>query len=120
MSHQPLLINAIRLASALALLVSVMTSPIRPAPAASGNSQPDCLRRNFGIPGKAATNHRPHVPATSRIVQVKALSSESRLDWMTLPDRHDADLACPPSASVGTARDSIAFSSDRAIHPLRC
>ncbi len=119
MSHQSLLPNAIRLISALALLVSVMASPIRPAPTASGGSHPDCLRRNFGIPGKAANHHRPHVPATSRVVQVKALSSQTKLDWTTPPARHGADPACPPS-SLAAGRYASAPGSDRAIHPLRC
>lgn len=119
MSHQPLLTNAIRLASAVALLVSVMTSPIRPAPTAGG-SQRECLRRNFGVPGKAAPNHRPHVPATSRVVQVKAVSSQSKPNWMTPSDRQDADLAYPRSPSVGSAQRSTALGIERAIHPLRC
>jgi hypothetical protein len=120
MSHLPLLKNAIRLATAAALLVSVMISPIRPAPKASGGSRPDCFRRNFGIPGKATTNHRPHTPATARIVQVKAVSSESKLDWMTSPACPDADLACASSPSIGAERYSFSLAIDQAIHPLRC
>jgi hypothetical protein len=120
MSHQPLLINAIRLASAVALLVSVMTSPIRPAPKAGGGSQHECLRRNFGVPGKAAPSHRPHVPATSRVVQVKAVSSQSKPSWMAPSVRQDADLAYPPAPSAGSAQHSTALGIERAIHPLRC
>src|SRR5262249_40380895 len=111
---------AIRLATAVALLVSVMTSPIRPAPKASGSSQPDCFRRNFGIPGKATTHHRPHAPVTSRVVQVKAVSSECKLDWTAPPAGHDADLADSLASSIGAGRHSSALGIDRAIHPLRC
>ncbi len=119
MSHQPFYKNAIRLATALALLVSVMVSPIRPASMASSGSHPDCFRRNFGIPGKSTTNHRPHVPLTSRVVKVKALSSQSKLDLSTLPAGQYAHRTYP-SPSVGPERDSMALATDRAIHPLRC
>jgi hypothetical protein len=120
MSHHSLLKNAIRLATAVALLVSVMISPIRPAPRASGSSQSDCFRRIFCIPSKATTNHRPHIPATSRIVQVKAVSSESKLHWMTPPAHHASALADSLSSSIGAERYSSDLSIDRAIHPLRC
>lgn len=121
MSHPSLLKNAIRFATAVALLVSVMTSPIRPAPRASGSSRPDCFRRNFGIPSKATTNHRPHIPATARIIQVKAVSSESKPDWMTPTAYHASALTDSLfSSSIGAERYSSALSIDRAIHPLRC
>jgi hypothetical protein len=112
--------HAIRLTTALALLAAVMTSPIRPSKAAGGGSHPDCLRRNFGIPAKADTAHRPASPVPSRVVQVKALSSERRLDLTGDSARQYVDPACPSPASPEPERDSTAFRLDRAIHPLRC
>jgi hypothetical protein len=122
MSRQPLYKNAIRLATALALLVSVMISPIRPAPKVGGNahlSLLDCLRSNLGIPSKATTNHRPHVPATSRVVQVKAVSSQSKLDLSPLPAGDDTHPVCP-RPTVPPEQGSTALGTPRAIHPLRC
>jgi hypothetical protein len=117
MPKQFVLNHVVRLVSALALLAAVMTSPIRPSKAASGTSQPDYLRRNFGIPRHGST-HRTAVPHTSRVVQVKALSSQTRLDWTTHPARHHDDLARTDSREP--RRASSAFHLDRAPHPLRC
>lgn len=121
MSHQPLLCKDVtRIATAMALLVSVMISPIRPAPGPLGGAHLDCLRRNFGIPGKATTNHRPHVPVTSRVIQVKALSSHNKFDWSPPAACHGVAPACPPSFVVGPEWDSQAVRFDRSNHPLRC
>jgi hypothetical protein len=120
MSKHSLLNNAIRLFAALALIVSVMSSPIRPLLAASrsGTSRPDYLRRNFGIPGKAGTSHRPQVPITSRVVQVKALSSEHEMIWTTDPVCRGISMLCTPSHR--TQHDSAPVAIDVALHPLRC
>lgn len=120
MSKHSLLNNAIRLAAALALLVSVMISPIRPLRAArgTGSSHPDYLRRNFGIPGKAATHHRPHVPIPSRVVQVKAISSEHEPGWTTDPVYRGADLLF--TSLRRPERDSAPLAIVRSSHPLRC
>lgn len=119
MSRQSLHKSAIRLTTALALLVSVMISPIRTASAASGGYHPEYLRRDFGIPGKTPTNHRPHVPATSRVVQVTAVSSQSKPELSSLPARGDTHLVCP-FPTVPPGQDSTALAAGRSIHPLRC
>jgi hypothetical protein len=121
MSHQSLQSNAIRLLAAVALLVSVMVSPTRPAPVSGGPSHPDYLRRNFDIPSKVATHHRPHTPVTSRVVQVKALSAQRKLDWSNPSARPDADLAYPPRSDRPSGDSTVAGTgTGRAIHPLRC
>jgi hypothetical protein len=112
--------RAIRLATALALLAAVMTSPIRPPKASGDGSHVDCLRRNFGIPAKADTTHRLASTAPSRVVQVKALSSESKPDWTADSARQHVDPACVPPATLEPERHSTTFALGRAIHPLRC
>ncbi len=121
MSNQSRLNCAIRLATALALLAAVVISPLRPAirVLATDSSQVDCLRRNFGMPGKAGTtHHRPHSPVTSRVVQVKALSSQHKLDWTSGSVPHRIDLAYAPS--LGPGRHSTDLGLDHTAHPLRC
>jgi hypothetical protein len=111
--------HAIRFVAALALLVSVMTSPIRTSKAAvsTGTSAPDCLHCNFDVPGKTVTP-RPHVPVTSRVVVVKALSTQSELDLIDTPDGHRFDLHAGPSAE--SRPDSASSRLPEAAHPLRC
>ncbi len=121
MSNLSRLNRAIRLATALALLVAVMVSPIRPAITAhaTGHSRADRLRRNFGMPSKSSTtHHRPHAPVTSRVVQVKALSSQRQPDWTSDSVQHRVDLASAPSLEPG--RHSTALGLDHTAHPLRC
>jgi hypothetical protein len=60
------------------------------------------------------------VPATSRIVQVKAVSSESKLDWVAPAINHGVVLAGLSSGTVGSGRHSTALGTVRASHPLRC
>jgi hypothetical protein len=121
MSNQSHLHRAIRLVTALMLLAAVMTSPIRPAIAvyAGGSSHVEYLRRDFGVPGKASTtHHRPHTPATSRVVQVKALSSHRELDWTSDCVHHHVDLLDGPSVESG--RHATALGLDHTTRPLRC
>jgi hypothetical protein len=107
----------VRFLSALVLLVSVMVSPVRPN-AASGVSSPNHLNRDFGVPAKAPAHHRPHVPC--RIVQVKAVSCESRLKGVGPPSplriAPPSMLALSPESATASSR----FRIDRAYHSLRC
>jgi hypothetical protein len=121
MSRQSPLNRAIRFATASALLAAVMTSPIRPANAvvATSTSRVDCLRRNFGMPAKAATtNHRPHTPVNSRVVQVKAVSSQQELDLTSDPVPHRTDPLYTSSPEAGQPSTVLGFV--QTVHPLRC
>jgi hypothetical protein len=134
MSDQSPFNRAIRFATAVALLAAVMTSPIRPVVTAlatgtpqanylrrdvTGSPQVHYLDRNFGVPGKASTtHHRPHAPVTSRVVQVKAVSSQHTPDWTSDPARHRAGPPQAPSLEAG--RQSTVVDFDRTVHPLRC
>ena len=112
--------HGIRAASALALLVAVMTSQIRPSRSTCVPSQPECLRRNFAIPSSHST--RPSAASVSpRAVPVKALPSENNekeLSGTIRPVGCSLDLSA--HASPKPARDLTAFGLDRAPHPLRC
>jgi hypothetical protein len=119
MRKQVVLHNAIRFVSALALLVSVMTSPIRPN-ATSGLAHSNHLRRNFGLPGKAPANHRPHLPNPSRVVQIKALSSESTSDFMVHPSPDLIDSPDLVGQPVECTQDPIVFHLDRMSYAPRC
>src|SRR5262249_3319244 len=90
-------------------------------PKASGDGSPvDCLRRNFGIPARADRIYRPASPAPSRVVQVKALSSESKPDRTADSARQYVDPACVLPATLEPERHSTTFAPGRAIRPLRC
>ena len=69
-------LNRIRIASAAAILLAVMISPIRPAKCANGSVDPECFRRNFGpskvIPASVSLKQVP-----SRLIQLKAISCEN-------------------------------------------
>lgn len=119
--RRPLVLNhAIRLASALALLVSVMTSPIRPI-ASSRVSHPNHLRRNFGIPGKVPASHRPHIPVPSRVMQVKALSFGSKLlCMMECPDSQRIDLPRLLERFAASWPEMNSFALDRTSYAPRC
>jgi hypothetical protein len=122
MSNQSHLNLAIRFATALALVAAVMTLPIRPAITAigRGNSEIDCLHRNIAIPGKATTHHRPTAPVNSRVVQVKALSSSSKLSRTACVVGRCLGLTSPPSRLPDRLSSTLTSGLDRAAHPLRC
>ncbi len=76
MANQRLLNNGIRVAAALALVVAVMSSPIRPMRATNG-ARSDHFLRNFVMPKGGSGHHRSPAPPLSRVLQVKALHAES-------------------------------------------
>ncbi len=108
----------IRAVSALALLVAVMSSPIRPL-RPYGDSPPGSLRRNFGMPH----SHFPRPSAASiapRAVQVKALTSKTETELSETTRLVGFSLDLSPHSSPNTARGLSASGLDRALHPLRC
>lgn len=119
MRKQVVLNHVIRIASALALLVSVMTSPIR-SNASRGNSHPDHLRCNFGIPNKVPAHHRPHVPAPARVMQVKALSCESKVFCVDGLVGRLIDLTCQVHHPAGSTGGFRIFQLDRTSYAPRC
>jgi hypothetical protein len=107
--------RVVHIMSALKLVASVLTSPIRPLKAATGPAHTDCLRGNFGIP-KGHSYHWPAAPLASRMIQVKALSSETNPGWASHSAGHHA--ATLRTTSPEPRRRLSAFNPVRAPHPL--
>lgn len=114
-----LLSRTLRLVTCLALLVSVMTSPIRPG-VYRGISHPNHLKRNFGIPGKVHSSPRPHIPTPVRVRVVKAISSQSKLVGAALSHYVRINPACLASHRPEALHDSAPFRLDRSYHSPRC
>jgi hypothetical protein len=121
MADRNVLTRWICVASALALLVAVMTSPLQPLSSNGGLSRPDCLRRNFALPlsGSASVSLKS---ITLRTVPVKAVRSENEQE-------KQSRAACPSWCSLGLpptfSLQSLAWAPPalgltRASQPLRC
>ena len=119
MCKQVIVNHAICLISGLALLVSVMTSPIR-SNVTSSISHPNHLRRNFGVPSKAPAHQRPNIPVGSRVVQVKALSTETKVECLEYPSSLRMDLPYLAALPVESIQDLPACLLDRTSYAPRC
>ncbi len=122
MANRLVLNRWIEVTTALALMVAVITSPIRPSRSANYPSDHACLRRNFSLPPARSTPQSVTPGISGYASRVKALPSEDReeeeLTWTTRP-------ACylfifQPSSPPKPARDSASGGPIRAIRPLRC
>lgn len=121
MFSQKRLIVAIRVASTLALLVSVMSPPLRGSSSAVGTFRPNHLCCNFAIP-------QTHLPllrtklVISRVAPVKAIRSETEgqeRDGALSPVPCFVDFPLFSSLQTPT-RDLANFGLARAYIPLRC
>lgn len=123
MADRNVLNRWICIASALALLVAVMTSPLQPLSSNGGLglSRPDCLRRDFAIPLTHSATH-PLKSLTLRTAPVKAVRSESEeenLSRAAAPSWNH--LGLPPSFShQAPAWAPADLVPTRASQPLRC
>jgi hypothetical protein len=112
--------RVIGIASALMLVVAVLSSPIRPPRSTDSHARPECLRRNFGLPSKQSYPTRPSASSLgSTLVRVKAVTSE-REDVVKLTRRPGHLLHSPPVPHRIHRRAGVAAGLDRAVHPLRC
>ena len=117
MSDGTFLNRGLCVATAAALLVAVMTSPIR---SSDDTLRPDYLRRNFGVPSQDA--HRlasKSIPL--RTVQVKAVSTanQEKPGRAASPTRRSSDL--PHARSLGRPSwDRAGFAPPPGFRPLRC
>ena len=119
MSSREILKRGICIASALALLLAVMTSPIRPSSAAGGYPRPDCLRRNFAIPPTHSTRLSV-TSVTSLSGRVKALRSESEEEVSRTASPPCSPFDSPPPPVSFPLGDLTAFVLIRSTRPLRC
>jgi hypothetical protein len=121
MSSRTLLRSGIKLVSSLALLVAVMTSPIRPALSNRHTSRPDFLRRNFGIP-RSTPSRFDSKSITAAPVRFKALLNEGEEEEVVELARLASSVPSSDFPSHPTpARDAIVpLASQGALRPLRC
>ena len=118
MAHRRLLNNGIRVAAAMALVVSVMSSPIRPIHPTT-TVQPDHFRV-FGMPKGHTTHHRAPAPLHSRVLVVKAVRAETEDRLSETAGRAPLLFFSPPALSSGVVSSGNRLEIVRATHPLRC
>ena len=112
--------TGLRILAALALVVAVLTSPIRPTKWLGAGGERDCLRRNFAL-AKVSPLPCSVKQVPSRLVQVKAIASETDEEEFTGAVRSAVsyfDLHSTPSTKPG--RNPISPGLALTIHPLRC
>jgi hypothetical protein len=121
MSDRNILNRGICVASALALLVAVMTSPIRSLCPVNACSRLDCLRRNFAIPAThpARISLKTVVLRTAPVKAVRSETEEEKLSGTSCPAWCASDL--PPSSSPkAPAWAPATFGLAQSSQPLRC
>lgn len=119
MASRTLLSKGVNVAAAIALIVAVLTSPIRHPRRAFLTSPLECLRRNFALP-QPHTAPSPHVPVKARVVQIKALPSVSE-ERLSDGGRLDFYILDPGfSFTIIPVGIQFAPSLTGVIHPLRC
>ena len=121
MATQSVLNYGIRVTSALALMLAVMNSPIRPSRFGTDQSGRDFLRRNFATASVPLTRlSLTSVP--SRADRIKAFVSENSEEEFgratTPPACGPRDLR--PTPSLKSPRAFATIGVDFAARPLRC
>jgi hypothetical protein len=115
------LASTLWLTSSLALLASVLVVPIRTSEFVTVSSQPDCLRRDFGLPPGQSATHFSKAMATDAVLEVDALPSESeeqeRADAL---DEPRVSFLIPCSFRKVPDRQFIDPHSVLTLYPLRC
>lgn len=111
---------SVRVVTALALLVAVTTSSIRPQNLAGVNSPADHVRRNFA----SHTEHSARLTAASvpsRLGWVKAVRSEKEEEDLSGTARPADDVfdLCPPQSPIPSGHFSTTGDVP-SFHPLRC
>ena len=102
--------TCIRVASAVALLMAVVTSPIRPS-GSTRSLSPNYVRRNLALPPTPPTR-LPAVSVSSSLVRVKALLRKATRNWSRRPTRSAARLtllSLPHPDLLGISHLSAAF-----------
>jgi hypothetical protein len=114
---------SLRVASAVALLVALTTSPLRPLHSSCSSVRPEFARSDWaGIPGRSSfpTRLLP-TSVTVRPVSVKALPSaneEEELDGDSQPALRQFDL-CSSVSPISIAKLAT-DGNTHSFHPLRC
>lgn len=119
MGQQCALNRAVCLASALTLLVSVMSSPIRPD-VAGKIANPTRLRRNSAIPDDLGPNGRSPLPFVSSVVRVGAVSDDCEPRLPPSDRSCRAEIGGPAAPSIVSPRAPSPAGLDGFRHALRC
>ena len=121
MSERDTLNRGIGAAAALALLVAVMTSPIRPASALGTGRRAGHHRRNFAMPPSHSTRLCV-TSVTPRAMPLKAVRMESEVEENSgAPCPAGPALVPPPPAPLQAPdRDWATAGGGRVPPPLRC
>ncbi len=119
MANRSILNHGIRIASVLALLAGVMTSPLRPSRLVAGVPSPRFHSDNLALPRTVSSR----ISATwfgSQPLLVKALPAESEeeLNRTTGPVWFGLDQ--PPAVAFKSEWILTASGFDLVFHPLRC
>jgi hypothetical protein len=119
MSKRNVLDRGVCVASALALLLAVMTSPIRPVDTLRTCSPPNCLRRNFAIPPTHTARHflKLATLGASLVKAVRSENEEEKLSRASRPAWYFFGLLPSPNASSSKL---ITPGLIRVSQPLRC
>jgi hypothetical protein len=114
------LVTAFRLASSLALVVSVLIAPIRsPRPVAVA-SRSECLRGDFALPPGQPTARLSGVRDDDAVAEVNALPSENEEQGADALDEPRVSFLIPWSFRKVPDRQLIAPRSILSLYPLRC
>ena len=115
------LVSALWLTSSLALLASVLITPIQTSGFVTVSSRPDCLRSNFALPPGQPTTRLSATMAADAVLQVNALRSENEeQDWTDPLDDPRVSFLIPCSFRKVPDRQLIAPRSILSLFPLRC
>jgi hypothetical protein len=115
--------HCVRVVSALALLVAMTTSPLRPFKANSGSDRPDAVRSNLAGAPKHLSFPTRLLPTSvvSRPVSVKALPTSNEEEELDGASHPDSDLFDPPhSVCAMPSAKPVPVSNVRSPHLLRC
>lgn len=105
--------------SAVALVVAVMTSPIRPVPTLNGFASPNYLHRNFATPSTHLSHQAGKSVATGH-VRVKAVTSEQRIEGRGKQRLLRRVVRIAPTHPSPSKQGRVIFRILPAAHPLRC
>jgi hypothetical protein len=121
MFQRTFLNRAICITAALAVVVAVWSSPVRPLRMFGSSAHPNYLRRNFAIPPTHAARHCVK-SVMVRGAMAKAVRSESEAETLgKAVSRAQSSLNPPPSAHLKTAiRDLAIHGLPPSPPPLRC
>jgi hypothetical protein len=118
-AFRTLLLNGFRVVTSVALLVSVATTPIRPARLFYQMVRRDCLTRNLSVLPTKSSRFASTV-LTARPTRVKALPSEGEEELGKDDSPASYTAYQPAPCSCNSPGDKLAPRPVRSAHPLRC